>query len=94
MSKHVDIKVTMWRRLHFTNDADMNKIIEIIKNSHSTNDICDDTFGFLECETLYETEEELLVKDNGGCSTIEVFDEDVNEIDPLWTNAVEENDSK
>ena len=74
MSKHVDVKVTIWGRLHFTDDADMNKVIEVIKNSHSTNDVCDEIFGFLIYEVLYDTEEELSVNDNGGNPTIEVFD--------------------
>lgn len=84
MSKYVDIKVSIWKRLYFTNTADTDKIIKSIK----TDDVYDEELGFLECEFLYETEEELSIKENNGNPTIEVFDEDVKEIGPVWINSV------
>ena len=85
MSKYIDVKVTIWGRLHFKDDTDLNKLIELLKQGNTTNDLCDEKLGFSEYEILYETEEELSLEENNGNPTIEVFDEGTL----LWTNIKE-----
>lgn len=85
MSKYIDIKVTIWGRLHFKDDTDLNKLIELLKQGNTTNDLCDEELGFSNYEMLYDTEEELSLEENNGNPTIEVFDEGTL----LWTNIKE-----
>ena len=87
MSKYIDVKVTIWGRFHFKDDTDLNKLIELLKQGKTINDLCDDELGFSEYETLYDTEEELSLEENNGNSTIEVFDDNTL----LWANAKENN---
>lgn len=82
MSKYVDIKVTIWQRLHFKEDADLQKIIDTIQTV-GQNYICDDSFGFTECETLLETEDMMTVEENEDNPTVEVYDED----ELIWDNS-------
>lgn len=83
---YIDCKITIWQRLHFSEDADMNKVVEILKMVPDTaaNEICDDELGFQECETLYDTEDYITVEENQGNSTIEVYS-DSNL--PIWENS-------
>lgn len=89
MKKYIDVKVTIWGRLHFKDDADLNKLIELLEQGNTTSDLCDEELGFSEYEILYDTEEELSPEENIGDATIEVFDEDVDKYTPLWTNTKE-----
>lgn len=93
MSKYIDVKVTIWGRLHFKDDTDLNKLIELLEQGNTTNDLCDKELGFSEYEILYDTEEELSLEENNGDPTIEVFDKDVDKNTPLWTN-IKENGNK
>ena len=63
MSKYIDVKVTIWGRLHFKDDTDLNKLIELLKQGNTTNDLCDEELGFSDYEILYDTEEELSLKE-------------------------------
>ena len=85
-TKYVDVKITVWERHHFSDDADMSKVVEVIKETLDISEIFGDELGFLETETLYETAEEMEVTENGGCSTIEVYD--INKI-PIYMNGIE-----
>jgi len=68
---HIDYKCTVWRRIHIPDDKnDKGYILEKLKKG--TEPLLTDA----EYETLYDTSEELTVKENGGSSTIELFDED------------------
>ena len=80
--KHVDIKVTVWNRIHFKDETDMKKLIEII-NDQGIDAVIDDDLGFTECECLYDTEEKISVADNLGSSTVEVYEDG----QLLWENA-------
>lgn len=88
MSKYIDTKVTIWGRIHLKDDADMNKLIEMLKKNNSINSICDESLGFSEYEILYDTEEEITPEENNGDPTIEVFDDAISSVEPLWTNQI------
>jgi len=80
---YVDIKSTVWQRHHFKDDADMNKIVELIKQDPEM--IFDEEIGFLETETLYETQTEMDLSMNDEFSTIEVYCEQC-EFSPIYQN--------
>jgi len=66
---YLDYKCTVWRRIHFSEKQnDVDKILEDIKGGYHP-DIVD-----AEYETLYDTSEDMTVEENGGSSTIELFD--------------------
>lgn len=88
MSKYIDTKVTIWGRIRLKDDADMNKLIEMLKKNNSINSICDESLGFSEYEILYDTEEEITPEENNGDPTIEVFDDAISSVEPLWTNQI------
>lgn len=69
---YVDIKVTIWNRLKFTDQSDMQQIINLIKND-GIESIADNALGFEESEILFNTEESIQPDQNGGASTIEVY---------------------
>lgn len=75
---YVDIKQTMWRRFYIDEEA---PIIEDINNEDEVmryiEDYCYDS------ETLYETIEDLQIKENNGEATIEVYDDNG---DIIWDN--------
>ena len=69
-----DVKVTVWVRQSFVIEAeskeDALKKVERFKTEDVTDEIDD-----VECETLWETQELMYPKDNGGSWTIELYDE-------------------
>jgi len=68
---YLDYKCTVWRRIHIPDDKnDKGYILEKLKKG--TEPLLTDA----EYETLYDTSEELTVEENGGSSTIELFDWD------------------
>ncbi|MEI9808321.1 MAG: hypothetical protein WDO16_10890 [Bacteroidota bacterium] len=72
MNNYIDVKVTVWNRLHFADESNMAGIIDII-NENGLTEAIDNKLGFLETETIYDTEEQLTPEDNGNASTIEVY---------------------
>ena len=79
----VDVKVTIWQRLHFKENADMDRVVEILKATGDTDFIADDDLGFRYMQTLDETEDSMTVEENDGNPTVEVY-RDGND---LWNNA-------
>lgn len=73
MSIYVDYKITTWRRAHFKDDSDLEKIKEALEDFNS-GDIFDEDIGFIEDEFLSETEEDMPVDENGGYATIELHE--------------------
>lgn len=69
---YIDVKITVWNRLAFSNDSDMTALVKEIEQ-YGLDEVIDDAKGFIECETLYDTEEQLTPDDNGKASTIEVY---------------------
>ncbi len=83
MKNYIDVKVTVWNRLHFSEQSDMQGIADLIKED-GQDEVIDDKLGFIESETLYDTEEKLTLAENGNQATIEVY-ADSKEI---WTNHI------
>jgi hypothetical protein len=79
----IDVKVTIWQRLHFKENADMDRVVEILKATGDTDFIADDDLGFRYMQTLDETEDRMTVEENDGNPTVEVY-RDGND---LWNNA-------
>src|SRR5690606_29628233 len=83
MKNYIDVKVTVWNRLHFSEESNMKGIADLIQQE-GIEEVIDDKLGFAESETLYDTEERLEPRDNGGQATIEVY-EDGKEV---WNNEI------
>ena len=76
MSKnYIDVKYTIWQRLHYSDEADMGKLAEIVEKTGDVNDIVEEEFGFIENEVLFDTEEFITPEENKA-STIEVYKDD------------------
>ena len=75
--KHLDFKVTTWKRLHLSDDSNINKIISEL-NTYTPYEIESE-----ECENLYDTEQFMSVNENDGCSTIEIYENDKL----IWDNS-------
>ena len=75
---HIDVKVTTWNRIH-VDEEQFNEVIEMLKNGQLVTDA--DICNHLETgvENLIDVEEFMLPSENGGCATIEAFD-DNNEV--------------
>lgn len=82
---YVDYKVTTWKRVHFEDHADSERIIEIIKEE-GINEIFDEDLGFTEQESLLEVDEEMTVEENNGFPTIEVYESNENIDNLIWSN--------
>ena len=83
---YIDYKVTVWKRVHFNENTNPKKVIQVLEED-GLGDVFDEELGFVEQETLYETVEDMTPEENGGCSTIEVYEEDNDFINNLiWSN--------
>jgi hypothetical protein len=82
---YIDYKKTVWERIHIMDEIlNENEMIKAISDNQQTNSwLWDDCDSEPDREDLLETEEIMTPKDNGGCNTIEVFDDDGNLI---WSN--------
>ena len=83
MKNYVDIKITVWQRLHFAEEAYMKGIADIIKED-GLDEVIDEKIGFVQSETLFDTKARLEPSNNDNEATIEVY-EDGKEI---WNNKV------
>lgn len=93
MSKYVDYLCKVWGRLHFSEDTDMNKVIEKLEQGYLPSELCDDSeLGFQEFEFLVDSEEYLSPSENQDCHTIEVW-EDIDDRE-TYTNLVWDNVNK
>lgn len=81
MKNYIDVKVTVWNRLHFSEESNMQGIVDLIKED-GLDEVIDDKLGFIESETLFDTEERITPADNGNQSTIEVYADGTE----IWTN--------
>ena len=70
---YLDQKVTVWQRVHFNNEQDMQKAIEMLKEKEieTINDVCE--HFEISSENLVETETILNPIDNEDYSTLEVW---------------------
>lgn len=74
MNKYIDVKVTTWQRLHFKEDVDMQKLIQMLKEDTFPFDLCEDELGFEELEHLSECDEYIQPNENNNQSTVEVYE--------------------
>lgn len=82
---YVDYKATIWGRLHFEKDADMQKIIKKLEEGFLPSELCDDeSLKFSYFEHLFDTEEYITPKENNNEPTIEVYENSNNEC--IWNN--------
>lgn len=81
MKNYIDVKMTVWQRLHFAEEANMKGIADIIKED-GLDEVIDEKIGFVHSETLFDTETRLEPSNNDNEATIEVY-EDGSEI---WNN--------
>lgn len=79
---YIDYKITIWKRLHFSDDTDMNNIVDILEETNDLDNVFDDDLGFKESEILYDTENEIAVEDNDYNTTVEVYSND----SLIWEN--------
>ena len=84
MSKYIDVKYTVWGRYHLDEDTDLQPIIKMLEETENIDSICD-LDGFIEYESMVETEEFIIVKENNNQPTIEVYDGE-NFQDCIWDN--------
>lgn len=80
-----DRKVTLWERDRFEIEAiskehALKRLLELCKNQHEFNE----DYGFLETETIWDTQNNMTLEENKGYSTEEIF-YNLNE-DPIWKN--------
>jgi hypothetical protein len=82
---YVDVKVTVWQRIQLNEEdgVTLNEIKNTIENE-GVNALWDRKDCDISWETILETEEYMSVSENGGCSTVEIYDDDGN---LLWENA-------
>jgi hypothetical protein len=93
MSKYVDYKAIVWGRLYFSDDTNMNKVIEKLEQGALPSDLCDDLdLGFQEFEFLFDTEEYMSPSENQDCHTIEVY-ENINDSE-FWQECIWDNVNK
>lgn len=83
MKNYIDVKMTVWKRLHFADESYMKGIIEIIKED-GLDEVIDEKIGFIERETLFDTEERIEPSDNDNQATIEVHENGSQ----IWTNEI------
>jgi len=85
MKNYIDIKITIWNRLHFADESNMAGIAKLIKEE-SLEEVIDDKLGFLESETLYDSEERVTPSGNDGQATIEVYENGKE----VWNNELKQ----
>lgn len=67
----VEYQTKVWQVAYFNDDADMEEIKNMI-NKGNFHDIFDENIGFVENNTLYDTEEYLYPEDEGA-ATLEIY---------------------
>ena len=81
MKNYIKVKVTVWHKLHYAEQANMPGLVDIIKDN-GLGDVIDDKLGFLQSEILFDTETTLQPADNDRDATIEVYADGKK----IWTN--------
>ena len=97
MSKYVDYKCTVWRRLEFDDSVDTDVIISKIKEGFLPAELCDiEELQFKGFHFIDNTEEFISLEESDGDVTMEVYDDN----NMIWDNSYQtaineiENDSK
>lgn len=82
---YIDYKMTCWKRAYFSEDTDVEKVLEILKTD-GLDYVLDEELGFTEEEYIPGIELDLDPKNNDGYSTIEVYSEGDPVNDLIWSN--------
>ena len=88
MNNYIDEKITIWRRHYFNEHADLENIVKIIDETGSVDDVIDESLGFVESDTLYDTSEFISPNENNNQATIEVYN--TNQ-ELIWNNVDKNN---
>ena len=83
---HVDFKITTWERVEIPED-NKAEVLEAIKSGKvsTANDIFDQFPNLdISCNKMDDVDEQMSPEENGGSSTIEVFEE--KGADDIWSN--------
>lgn len=87
---YLDFKHTTWSRLYFSDDANVEKIINKLEKGFLPSELCDDPeLKFVSSETLYDTEEYITPQENQGNPTIELYTNTENQEswqEEIWNN--------
>jgi hypothetical protein len=83
---HVDFKITTWERVEIPEGKEP-MVRDLIKNGlvESASDLFDH-LDDITCEKLTDVDEQMTPEENGGCSTIEIWEGVKN----IWENGKEE----
>lgn len=81
---YLDEKVTMWRRHYFDIEAQskksaLEKVKTIFSTAMSENNCYPENIDYTEDEDLYDSTEFLHPEDNGGFSTMELYDSETDQ---------------
>lgn len=74
-----DVKVTVWCRQHFSVEAESKEEALKLVEKYKTEDVSDHE-DIIDNEWLFDTWEAMSVEENGGDSTIELYDRESNEM--------------
>jgi hypothetical protein len=79
----LDIKNTVWERVHFETVEEMNEVIKKLKSGELTtgNDVCE--FLDRSTEWIDDTSEEMRVEENDGYSTMDIMEDNKT----IWENS-------
>lgn len=79
----LDIKNTVWERVHFDSEEQMSEVLAKLKSGELTSgiDVCD--YLGKGTEWLDDTAEEMSIEDNDFQSTMEIM---INGGDVIWSN--------
>ena len=87
---HVDVKVTVWKRVKLPDEMTKEEAVEILERTGSVNEFFENESKYPDFEFDYDelenTEEDMIVDENNGQSTLQLEDED-NTV--LWENGKE-----
>ena len=84
----IHFKITTWEEV-FVADEDWPKIKQALEDGTvSSSNSLFDNFAATDYQVLPEVEEQMIPEENGGCATIEVFDD--GKI--IWDNSIENNE--
>jgi len=84
---YLDIKNTVWERIEFDNEEQMNDVVEKLKNGELING--SDVAEYLNkgSEILEDTTTEMDLEDNQGFATLHVIDEN-NNFEDVYANGI------
>jgi len=83
---HVDVKVSVWKRIELPEGVSKEKIIKMLESGESGIDDLFDVYENLDYNEVENSEETLIPEDNSNQETIELYCPDEKGDGPIWTN--------